>query len=232
MLLLSFSWRGGEGPGMELCKVLIWRESIFECLKGYDLFKSFIYLFIWFFDASRWGYINYIQYIFIIFLLGACVCSVTQSCLMPIKIKDRVRVSHTGTGLPFPSPGDLSDPGIKPRPPALQADLFTYWATRESLGRVSYSYYHTGTGAHQAPLSMGFLRQEYWSRLPFPSLGYPSNPGIEPTLAGGFFTTVPPEKPPFFLFFCLPRHHIIFSIHCFGFEFIHTFCVSCLGKIL
>ena len=29
---------------------------------------------------------------------------------------------NTGSGLPFPSPGDLPDPGIEPRPPALQAD--------------------------------------------------------------------------------------------------------------
>ena len=34
--------------------------------------------------------------------------------------------------------------------------------------------------AHQAPLSMGFPRQEYWSRLPFPSQGDLPNPGIEP----------------------------------------------------
>ena len=36
------------------------------------------------------------------------------------------------------------------------------------------------TVAHQAPLSMGFSRQEYWSGLPFPSLGNLPNPGIEP----------------------------------------------------
>ena len=36
------------------------------------------------------------------------------------------------------------------------------------------------TVAHQAPLSMGFSRQEYWSELPFPSLGDLPNPGIEP----------------------------------------------------
>ena len=34
--------------------------------------------------------------------------------------------------------------------------------------------------ACQAPLSMGFSRQEYWSGLPFPSAGDLPNPGIEP----------------------------------------------------
>ena len=34
--------------------------------------------------------------------------------------------------------------------------------------------------AHQAPLSLGFSRQEYWSRLPFPPPGHLSHPGIEP----------------------------------------------------
>ena len=38
----------------------------------------------------------------------------------------------------------------------------------------------TWTVACQAPLSMGFSRQEYWSGLPFPSPGDLSNPGIEP----------------------------------------------------
>ena len=37
-----------------------------------------------------------------------------------------------------------------------------------------------GTVAYQAPLSMGFSRQEYWSGLPFPSPGDLPNPGIEP----------------------------------------------------
>ena len=36
------------------------------------------------------------------------------------------------------------------------------------------------TVAHQAPLSMEFSRQEYWSGLPFPSPGYLPNPGIKP----------------------------------------------------
>ena len=37
------------------------------------------------------------------------------------------------------------------------------------------------TVARQAPLSMGFSRQEYWSGLPFPSAGDFPNPGIEAT---------------------------------------------------
>ena len=51
------------------------------------------------------------------------------------------------------------------------------------------------TIAHQAPLSMGFSRHEYWSGLPFPSPGDLPNTGIEPgslmspALAGEFFTT-------------------------------------------
>ena len=55
-----------------------------------------------------------------------------------------------------------------------------------------------GTVALQAPLSMAFSRQEYWSGLPFPSPGDLPNPGIKPVspaLAGKFFTTEPPEKP-------------------------------------
>ena len=54
------------------------------------------------------------------------------------------------------------------------------------------------TVAYQAPLSMGFSREEYWSGLPFPSPVDLPDPGIEPktpALAGRFFTTVPPGKP-------------------------------------
>ena len=53
----------------------------------------------------------------------------------------------------------------------------------------------------QAPLSMGFPRQEYWSGLSFPIPGDVPNPAIKPTspaspaLAGEFFTTESTEKP-------------------------------------
>ena len=58
------------------------------------------------------------------------------------------------------------------------------------------------TVACQAPLSMGFSRQEYWSGLPFPPPGHLPDPGVEPTsyvslaLAGGFFTTKSPGESP------------------------------------
>ena len=56
----------------------------------------------------------------------------------------------------------------------------------------------TWTVACQAPLSMGFSRQGYWSGLPFPSPGYLSIPGIEPrspTLQGDSLLSEPPGKP-------------------------------------
>ena len=55
--------------------------------------------------------------------------------------------------------------------------------------------------ARQAPLSMGFSRQEFWSGLPFPPWGDLPEPGIKPTscvapaLAGRFFIVEPPGKP-------------------------------------
>ena len=52
--------------------------------------------------------------------------------------------------------------------------------------------------AHQAPLSIGFSRQEYWSGLPFPSPGDLPDPGIEPrspALQGGSLPAEPQGKP-------------------------------------
>ena len=57
------------------------------------------------------------------------------------------------------------------------------------------------TVAHQAPLAMGFSRQEYWSELPFPPPGDFPDPEIKPVslvspaLAGRFLTNEPIGKP-------------------------------------
>ena len=45
---------------------------------------------------------------------------------------------------------------------------------------VSDSFVTPRTVAHQAPLPMGFLRQEYWSGKLFPSPGDFPNPGVKP----------------------------------------------------
>ena len=71
----------------------------------------------------------------------------------------------------------------------------------KSLSRVRL-FATPWTVARQAPLSMGFSRQEYWSGLPFPSPGDLPNPGIEPrspALQADAFSSEPPGK-----IICLP----------------------------
>ena len=54
------------------------------------------------------------------------------------------------------------------------------------------------TVAHQVPLSIGFSKQEYWSRLPFLSLGDLLDPGMEPespALQADYLPSEPPGKP-------------------------------------
>ena len=66
----------------------------------------------------------------------------------------------------------------------------------------------------QAPLSMGFSRQEFWSGLPCPPPGDLSDPGIElrsPALADRFFTAEPSGKP-------LASVEIIVSESCGSFQ--------------
>ena len=93
--------------------------------------------------------------------------------------------------LPFPSPGDLPDPGIEPGSPTLQADalqseppgkpnyIHKVKVKVKSFSRVRL-FATPWTVAYQAPPSMGFSRQKCWSRLPFPSPGDLPDPGIKP----------------------------------------------------
>ncbi|CAI9160192.1 unnamed protein product [Rangifer tarandus platyrhynchus] len=67
----------------------------------------------------------------------------------------------------------------------------------KSLGHVQL-FATPWTAAHQAPPSMGFSRQEYWSGLPFPSPRDFPNPGIEPgspALQADALPSEPPGKP-------------------------------------
>ena len=64
------------------------------------------------------------------------------------------------------------------------------------------------TAAHQAPLSMGFSRQEYWSELLCPPPGDLPNPRIEPrspTLQVNFLPSEPPRKPNHYYKQCLKK---------------------------
>ena len=69
---------------------------------------------------------------------------------------------------------------------------------------VSDSFGTPWAVTHQAPLSMRFPRQEYWSGLPFPSPGDFPNPGMElgSPASQALFATEPPGKPR-----CLPLVH-------------------------
>ena len=63
---------------------------------------------------------------------------------------------------------------------------------------VSRSVVSPWTIAHQAPLSMDFSRQDYWSVLPFPSPGDPPDPGVKsgsPALQAVPLPSEPPRKP-------------------------------------
>ena len=83
------------------------------------------------------------------------------------------------SGLPFPSPGDLPDPGIEPSSPALAGWSFTIeppGKPEERMLMLLLGHFSRvrlcatpEMAAHQAPPSMGFSRQEHWSGLPFPS---------------------------------------------------------------
>ena len=56
------------------------------------------------------------------------------------------------------------------------------------------------TIAYQPPPSMGFSREEYWSGLPFPSVGDLHDPETEPsssTFLADTLVSEPPDKPPF-----------------------------------
>ena len=68
----------------------------------------------------------------------------------------------------------------------------------KSLSRV-HLFATPWTAAYKASLSMEFSRQEYWSRLPFPSPGDLPHPGIKPgspALQADALSSEPPGKPP------------------------------------
>ena len=104
------------------------------------------------------------------------------------------------------NPTDSSSPGspvpgiLQARTPEWGAISFSNACMLSCFTRVRFRA-TPWTAAHQAPLSTGFSRQEYWSGLLFPIPGNLPDPGKEaefpaaPALAGRFFTTEPPAHP-------------------------------------
>ena len=114
----------------------------------------------------------------------------------------------SGAGGPLCTPSrfraGLGRGGAVPKRPQRAAgsgDWNRSWSRRVSIQSFSRVRLLTTpwTAARQAPLVHGFSRQESWSGFPFPSPGDLPSPGITPAfpaLTGGFFTIVPPGKPP------------------------------------
>ena len=75
--------------------------------------------------------------------------------------------------------------------------LVLSWCASESEKCQSLSWLCVTpwTVAHQAPLSMGFSRQEYWSGLPWPPPGDLPNPGMEPGSPAWQMDSLPSEPP-------------------------------------
>ena len=93
-------------------------------------------------------------------------------------------------------PQSLSPTPSPPSPPPLQPLLTSPLCVFSGISGIQL-FATCQTVARQAPLSMGFSGQEYWSRLPFPLPRDLPNPGIQPAspaLAAGFFTSEPPGK--------------------------------------
>ena len=142
----------------------------------------------------------------------------TAACQAPLSMG--LSPQEYWSGLPFSPLKDLPNPRIQPTTPpspALAGRFFTteppgkpallLWKWKCYLFSCIPLFVTPWTVAHQAPLSMEFSRQDYWSGEPVPSPGDRSDPGNEPEspsvqadsslsepLGKPFFTTVPDPR--------------------------------------
>ena len=81
-------------------------------------------------------------------------------CRAPLSI--RFPRQNYWSGLLFPSPGDLPDPGNEPGSPALQEDAFTLWTTREAIGwRWGWRWKFGYTEDHQTSQCLRIIRANF-----------------------------------------------------------------------
>ena len=136
-------------------------------------------------NLAQWTFFVGISFIFVNWRIIALQCF-TGFCYPTTWINYMIHVSPPSRAcLPPPT----SQPSRSSQSWAPTSHLFHTWMHAGVLFATPW------TVAHQAPLSMGFSRQPYWTGLPFPPPGDLPNPGIKslsfesPALAGRFFTT-------------------------------------------
>ena len=119
-------------------------------------------------------------YIYMYICIWLVACSVAQSCPTPVIAWTRQAPLSMGfpkqeywSGLPFPPPGDLPDPGIELTSLVSPALVGRFFTTEQPMCCAVLSHFSRvwllvtlWRVACEAPLSMGFSRYEYWSRLP------------------------------------------------------------------
>ena len=140
-------------------------------------------------DITEWCHFHFVIYIWHVFIV-----------LANIFLKNYARYSKQNSNQHFHSISyyfSEANQGFIPNTKLLKALFFALYKITNciviSLSHVQF-FLTPWAIAHQAPLPMGFPRQEYWSELPFPISGNLPNPGTEPAsfgslaLAGRFFT--------------------------------------------
>ena len=122
-----------------------------------------------------------------------------MDCSLPCSPDHRFPRQEYWNGLPSPSPGVFPIQGLNRHLLHWQVDSFTMNHQGSPITTCAHAQScltlcESMDVACQAPLSMEFSRQEYWSGLPFSPPGDLPDPGIRPrspaspVLAGGFFT--------------------------------------------
>ena len=98
-------------------------------------------------------------------------------------------------------------PTFKRSTRTLDPVLYNKWKWKWSRVRL---FAIPWTVAYQAPLSMGFSRQEYWSGLPFPSPGDLPDPGIEPGSPALQADALSSEPPTRYAYACVYIHICVY----------------------
>ena len=123
------------------------------------------------------------------------LCVLTEAGRAPLGSFTKVPLWELHLWVPFENSPSKAPP---PNTITLGVRISTYEYVVVQSRSCVWLFAAPWTRAHQAPLSMGFSRQEYWSGLPFPSPGessWPRDGTCVSCIAGGFSTTEPPGKP-------------------------------------